>query len=103
MKVTFQKGRIEAFASQAAVGFHFEGDEELQPDTAAMDRASGGLISEVIQSGDFRGQLYQPSLVYTQEIIPPKTHTSDGTGQKERFQCGQMEGRRLQSSPISPG
>jgi leucyl aminopeptidase len=92
MRITFQKGRIEAFASEAAVGFHFEGDEKLQLDTEAMDRASGGLISEVIQSGDFRGELYQPSLIYTKETIPPKRILLMGLGKRSDFNSDRWRG-----------
>jgi leucyl aminopeptidase len=92
MKVSVQGGRLEALASQAAVGFHFEGDEKLQPDMAAMDRASGGLISEVIQSGDFRGQLYQPSLIYTKETIPPKRILLMGLGKRGGFNLDKWRG-----------
>ncbi len=92
MRVTFQRGRIEAFASEAAVCFHFEGDEKLQPDTATMDRASGGLISEVIRSGDFQGQLYQPCLIYTKETIPPKRILLMGLGKRSDFNLDRWRG-----------
>ena len=92
MRVTVHKGRIEAFASEAAVAFHFEGDETLQPDTAAMDRASGGLISEVIQSGDFRGELFQHSLIYTKETIPPKRILLMGLGKRGVFNVDKWRG-----------
>lgn len=92
MRVALHKGKIEAFPSEAAVCFHFEGDEKLQPDTAAMDRASGGLISEVIQSGDFRGELYQPSLIYTKETIPPNRILLMGLGKRSSFNVDKWRG-----------
>jgi len=92
MKVTLQKGGLEAFPSEAAVAFHFEGDENLQRDTAAMDRATRGLISGVIQSGDFRGELYQASLIYTKGIIPPKRILLMGLGKRGDFNLDKWRG-----------
>jgi leucyl aminopeptidase len=92
MKVTLHKGGLEAFPSEAAVAFHFEGDENLQRDTAAMDRATRGLISGVIQSGDFRGDLYQASLIYTKGIIPPKRILLMGLGKRGDFTLDKWRG-----------
>ncbi len=92
MEVILHKGRLEAFPSEAAVGFHFEGDENLQRDTAAMDRVTGGLISGVIQSGDFRGELYQASLIYTKGNLPPKRILLMGLGKRGDFSLDKWRG-----------
>ncbi len=85
MKITLQRGKLETFASEAVVAFHFEEDEKLILDTEAMDKASGGLISEVIQSKDFQGELYQPSLIYTKGTIPAKRILLMGLGKRSAF------------------
>jgi leucyl aminopeptidase len=92
MKVILQRGRLEAFASEAVVVFHFKGDEKLLRDTEAMDKASGGLISEVIQSGDFQGELYQPSLIYPKGAIPAKRILLMGLGKRGDFHLDKWRG-----------
>ncbi len=92
MNITLQRGRIEAFASEAVVAFHFEGDEKLLLDTEAMDKASLGLISEVIQSKDFQGELYQSSLIYTKGNIPAKRILLMGLGKRSDFHLDKWRG-----------
>jgi leucyl aminopeptidase len=92
MNITLQKGRLEAFTSETVVAFHFQGDEMLQRDTEAMDKASGGLISEIVQSGDFQGDLYQPSLIYTKGTIPAKRILLMGLGKREDFNLDKWRG-----------
>jgi leucyl aminopeptidase len=92
MKITLQRGRLEAFASEAAMAFHFEGDQKLLRDTEAMDKALGGLISEVVRSGDFQGELYQPSLIYTKGTIPAKRVLLMGLGKRGDFNLDKWRG-----------
>ena len=92
MKVTLRRGRLEDFATEAVVAFHFEGNERLLRDTEAMDKASGGLVSEVIQSGDFQGELYQASLIYTKGTILCKRILLMGLGERGDFQLDKWRG-----------
>jgi leucyl aminopeptidase len=92
MKIKLQKGRLEISKSEAVVAFHFEGDERLLRETKAIDKASGGLISEVIQSGDFRGELYQSSLIYTKGAIPAKRILLMGLGKGVDFHIEKWRG-----------
>jgi len=92
MKVILQRGRLEAFPSEAVVGFHFEGDETLSRETEVIDKACGGLIFEVIQSGDFHGELYQHSLIYTKGTIPAKRILLMGLGKRRAFHLDKWRG-----------
>ena len=92
MKITPQKGRLETFPSEAVVAFHFQGDEKLQRDMEAMDKASGGLISNIMQSGDFQGELYQPSLIYTGGTLPAKRILLMGLGERGDFSLDKWRG-----------
>ncbi|UCD70944.1 MAG: leucyl aminopeptidase [Syntrophobacterales bacterium] len=92
MKIILQRGRLESFTSEAVVAFHFEGDEKLLRDTEAMNKASGGLISGVIQSGDFQGELYQPSLIYTKGTIPSTRILLMGLGKRSDFHLDKWRG-----------
>jgi leucyl aminopeptidase len=92
MKIKLQKGRLEISKSEAVVAFHFEDDERLLRETKAIDKASGGLISEVIQNGDFRGELYQSSLIYTKGAIPAKRILLMGLGKGVDFHIEKWRG-----------
>ena len=92
MKVILKRAKLEAFPSEALVAFHFEGDGKLLRETEAIDMASGSLISEVIQSGDFQGELYQPSLIYTKGAIPAKRILLMGLGRKRDFHLDTWRG-----------
>ncbi len=92
MNITLQKGRLETFTSETVVAFHFQADEKLQRDTQVMDKACGGLISEVIRSGDFQGELYQPSLIYTKGTIPAKRILLMGLGKRGDFNLDKWRG-----------
>ena len=92
MNIIVQKGRLEAFTSETVVAFHFQGDEKLQRDTQVMDKACGGLISEVIKSGDFQGDLYQLSLIYTKGTIPAKRILLMGLGKRGDFNLDKWRG-----------
>ncbi|MCK5552289.1 MAG: hypothetical protein KAJ09_04030, partial [Deltaproteobacteria bacterium] len=92
MNITLQKGRLETFTSETVVAFHFQADEKLQRDTQVMDKACGGLISEVIRSGDFQGELYQPSLIYTKGTIPAKRILLMGLGKRRDFHLDKWRG-----------
>jgi len=100
MKVSVQGGRLEAFASEAVVAFHFEGEKTLGRDTGAMDKASAGLISEVIQSGDFRGELYQLALIYTRGIIPAKRILLMGLGKRGDFNLDKWRGAASRAAQL---
>ena len=100
MRVTLQRGRLEAFASEAVVAFHFEGGEKLLRETEALDKASGGLISEVVQSDDFQGELYQPSLIYTKGTIPAKRILLMGLGKRRDFHLDKWRGTASKAARV---
>jgi leucyl aminopeptidase len=92
MEITVRRDKLETFASEAVVAFHFEGDEKVMGDTGAIDRASGGLISEIIRSGDFKGELYQSSLMYTRGAIPANRIFVMGLGKRIDFHLDKWRG-----------
>lgn len=92
MKVILQRAKLEAFPSEAVVAFHFEGNDKLLRETEAIDKASGGLISQVIQSRDFHGELYQSSLIYTNGAIPANRILLMGLGKRMDFHLDNWRG-----------
>jgi hypothetical protein len=63
MKIDLKKGNIERFVTPAAALFLFEG-EEPAGSAALLDGASGGLVTELLKAGDFKGKLHATALLY---------------------------------------
>ncbi|MFB0538197.1 MAG: M17 family peptidase N-terminal domain-containing protein, partial [Anaerolineae bacterium] len=53
--------------------------------TGAVDKALGGLITDLIASGDFTGKLNELAVLYTQGAIPAKRVMVVGLGKEEEF------------------
>jgi leucyl aminopeptidase len=92
MKVILKTGKIEAFESEAAVTFHFEGEKKLLPKTQALDKASKGLVSEVMQKRDFSGELFQPCIIYTRGALPVERILLMGLGRRADFTLDRWRG-----------
>jgi len=85
MRVKVQKGKLSQFKCDAAVVCHFEGAKKLTGAASRVDQASGGLIREVLQSGDFEGKKGQIAVVYTRGSIPARRVLLLGLGKKAEF------------------
>jgi len=85
MKIQVQKAKAEAFRTEALLLYHFKGEKALLDKTETMDRATHGLIREVIESGDFKGDLYQTSLIYTHGSGPAKRILLVGLGNRREY------------------
>lgn len=70
--VTVKTGDITTTKSELVVVDAFEGVERLGGVTAAVDEATGGLLSRVLAAGDFKGKFKETALV----------HPSDGPAKR---------------------
>ncbi len=85
MKVIVRKGKLAEFKCDVAVVCHFDGNQKLSGGAERLDRASGGLVREVIGSGDFQGKKGQIAVIYTRGAIPARRVLLVGLGKKEEF------------------
>ena len=85
MRVKVLKGKLSQFKCDAAVVCHFEGDKKLSGAAGRVDKASGGLVREVLESGDFEGKKGQIAVVYTRGAIPARRILLLGLGKKKEF------------------
>ena len=83
MDVTVKQGHIEREPAEVLVLTHLEDDARLNDQTAAVDRALGGLLRGTLASGEFEGKLNQTVLVHTQGKIPAKRVLVVGLGKKK--------------------
>jgi leucyl aminopeptidase len=100
MKIQVQKAKAEAFRTEALLLYHFKGEKALLDKTEAMDRATHGLIREVIESGDFKGDLYQTSLIYTHGSGPAKRILLVGLGKRREFSLDRWRGAAAKGAQV---
>jgi leucyl aminopeptidase len=85
MKIKLKRERVEMHQTEALVLYHFQDEKALQNGTDRVDRMSRGLIREVLESGDFRGERYRTSLIYSHGRCPAKRVLLVGLGKPKGF------------------
>ena len=85
MKIQVKKGAIEKTAAEAIILTIFQEEKKLPAAVEVIDARSGGLISEVINSGDITGKLSQISVIYTKGKIPAKRILLVGLGKRNEI------------------
>ena len=85
MKLQIKKGYIAAERSEAVVAGVFEGVKKLSGAAAALDWATGGLITGMLKNGDFTGKLHKTAALYPQKEIPLKRIVLVGLGKQKDF------------------
>jgi leucyl aminopeptidase len=90
MKVQVKKGNPATFRAEAMVVCHFEDSKKLTGAAYQLDRSSGGLLGEVIKSGDFTGRHAQVSVIYTQGALPVRRVLLLGLGKKKELDLEKM-------------
>lgn len=83
MDVKIKTGRIDQEAAEVIILSHFEGDLTLQGETAAVDKALGGQIKNVLASGEFSGKPNQLLLLHIQGKISVRRVLLVGLGKKK--------------------
>ncbi|PKN77120.1 MAG: leucyl aminopeptidase [Deltaproteobacteria bacterium HGW-Deltaproteobacteria-10] len=85
MKVIVKKGKLPDIKSQAVILALFQDQKELTGTALLIDRLSSGLITELINNGDFAGKPSQTTVVYTQASIPAQRIALVGLGKKSEL------------------
>ncbi|NPU84266.1 MAG: leucyl aminopeptidase [Syntrophaceae bacterium] len=91
MKIDLKKESLERFVTPAAAVFLFEG-EEPSGSAALLDRASGGLVTELLKAGDFKGKLYATALLYTGKALPARRLILVGLGKRKEVTLDRIRG-----------
>ena len=72
MQVEARAGRAEAEVADVLVLTHCEGEGLAKQDAAAVDKAMGGVLRELLDSKEFEGKANELALVHTQGKLPAK-------------------------------
>jgi leucyl aminopeptidase len=92
MKIQIEKTPIEDVRTEALLLYHFRGEKELLPKTRRMDHRTRGLIRGILRDGDFRGELYQTSLLHTGGLCRAKRILLVGLGKRKDFTIDRWRG-----------
>jgi leucyl aminopeptidase len=85
MKVFVKKGKLQDIKSQAAILALFQDEKELTGTSLVIDQVSHGLVTELINNGDFTGKPSQIAVVYTRGAIPAQRIALVGLGKKNEI------------------
>ena len=92
MKINVKKANLTEYPTEAVVVMHFE--DSASPEGAALllDKAVGGLLTDIIENGDFQGKLFQLAVLYANGMIPAKRIILTGLGRKKNFDLEKLRG-----------
>ena len=85
MKIFVKKGVLADTKSEAIILTLFEDSKKLTGETLAIDKKSGGLISELMASRDFEAKPSQISVIYTRGTLLSKRIALVGLGKQSEF------------------
>lgn len=85
MEIQLKQGDIAQVAADLIIVNLFQGVSQPAGATAAVDRALGGAISEVIAAGDFTGKSGETLVLYTRGALPAARVLVVGLGEAEKF------------------
>ncbi|MGB9630317.1 MAG: leucyl aminopeptidase family protein, partial [Thermodesulfobacteriota bacterium] len=92
MKFKVDKGKSEEYPCELLLLFSFEPPEPLEGPLLNVDRQWKGFLSDLMKQGDFKGELYQCRLLYTQGSLPAKRVLLTGLGKREEFDLDRWRG-----------
>ncbi len=92
MNISVQAGLLKDIECEILLVGHFEGEAKLQGTARTLDEGCDGIISDLIERGDFKGKLYSSSVLYTGNTIPGKRILIAGLGRRESFDLEKLRG-----------
>lgn len=92
MDIRVEKGKAEKYPCELLLLFSFESPEPLEGPVQKVDEEWMGFISNLIKQGDFKGELFQRQLLYTQGALPAKRVLLTGLGKRGEFDLEKWRG-----------
>jgi len=87
MKLAVLCQDINTLACDALIVNLFRGVHEPGGATGAVDRALGGIITDLIAAGEIKGELSEATVIHTYGRIPARRVIVVGLGPQEKFDC----------------
>ncbi len=85
MKFQVKTGDICSIKCDAIIVSLFEGTKALSGVTAAVDKALGNVISDLVKSGELKGKSNEVQVIHTLGKLPAKLVLIAGLGKKEDY------------------
>jgi len=92
MNIQAKKSKAEEYPCELLLLLSFESPEWLEGPIQAVDHQWKGFVSTLIKDGDFKGELFESRLFYTQGAIPAKRVLLTGLGKKGEFSLEKWRG-----------
>jgi leucyl aminopeptidase len=92
MDIRVEKGKAEKYPCELLLLFSFESPEKLEGPIQNVDLEWKGFISALIKQGDFKGELFECCLSYTQGALPARRVLLTGLGKKGEFDLEKWRG-----------
>jgi len=90
LKIEVKAGDIADWRDEAVVVNLFKGVKRPGGATGAVDKATGGAISKLIESGDFQGKFKEVSVLPAAGESPAKRVMIVGLGEREKFKLDRI-------------
>jgi leucyl aminopeptidase len=85
MKIFVKKGKLQDIKTQAVILALFQDQKELTGTSLLVDQAGKGLITELMNNGDFSAKPSQITIVYTRGAIPAQRIALVGLGKRSEI------------------
>ena len=92
MKFQVDQGKAENYACELLLLFSFDSSEEWEGSIRLIDTEWKGFLSNLMKQKDFKGELYECQLLYTQGALPAKRILLTGLGKREDFDLEKWRG-----------
>jgi leucyl aminopeptidase len=92
MKIQIKEGRIARVKGEIIIVGIFEGNDGIKGAARAVDTATAGMIAEIIQKGDFRGELYKTFLIHKTQKIGVRRVLLIGLGKEKDCTLDKVRG-----------
>ena len=107
MEIKVIAGDIASIEADAIIVNHFEGMENLEEETAVVDRLLDGALSQLVKQGEIKGKPNEVTLVHSLGKLPPARVVVVGLGKQGELSLNKVRGavaetcRWLRSKEIS--
>jgi leucyl aminopeptidase len=92
MEIKAIAGNINDIKAGAILVNHFEGIKRHEGDTAVVDKALEGVISQLIKQGDIKGKLNEITVVHSLDKLPASRIVVTGLGKQKELTLNKVRG-----------
>jgi len=92
VEIKVAAGDIAKIKTDAIIVNLFEGMKRPEGDTATVDRALDGAISELINQGEIKGELNQTTVIHSLGKLPATRVVVAGLGKPQEISLGKVRG-----------